>query len=73
MRLMRELAAVAAAGLVFAIAPRAQAAVVETMTEVGSNVVVTASGTINLAGFDNHGYGQYSDTEPGYNSCWRPR
>ncbi|HEY1933200.1 MAG TPA: PEP-CTERM sorting domain-containing protein [Acetobacteraceae bacterium] len=31
------------------------------MTEVGSDVVVTASGTINLAGFDHPGYEQYSD------------
>jgi hypothetical protein len=30
------------------------------MTEVGSNVDLTATGTINLAGFDHPGYEQYS-------------
>ena len=42
--------AIALLGLGVGMAPNAQAAFVATMTEVGPNVVVTGSGTINLAG-----------------------
>jgi hypothetical protein len=56
------LAAVAAVGLGVVTAPNARAAFIETMTEVGSNVVVTGSGTINLAGFYNPGYQNHGVT-----------
>jgi PEP-CTERM motif len=59
-RPIRALTVAAVAGLGFATVPGAQAAVVEIMTEVGSNVDVSASGTINLAGFNHPGYEQYS-------------
>jgi hypothetical protein len=50
---MRALTAVAVLGLGFAMAPDAHAAYVVTIVESGLNVVMTGSGTINLAGFHN--------------------
>jgi hypothetical protein len=58
--MMPALAAVAAVGLGLVAAPDAQAGFVAIMTEVGPNVVVTGSGTIDLAGFVSPGYEVYS-------------
>ncbi|MDE2517523.1 MAG: hypothetical protein KGL12_15960 [Rhodospirillales bacterium] len=57
---MRLLASLTVLGWGLVALPHARAAVIETMMQVGSDVVVTASGTIDLAGFNNPGYEQYS-------------
>lgn len=56
MRMLRGLTVSAVLGLGLAAAPDARAAFIATMTEIGSDVVISGSGTINTAGFISPGF-----------------
>lgn len=56
MRTLRVLTAAAVVGVGLGMMPQAQAAFVATMVEIGPDVVLSGSGTINTAGFISPGY-----------------